>query len=162
MAGVWMVGQVPARLQGEEATFAFRNTFLDTLLFTDYKKGEATFRSDSITTLAIVKEVVTKEATARKIQIQIQASPSPRCVGHHLQSRLRGIPPTIAPVPAWPYPHPEFWRTCAISTGTGVAPIRGWHYTVSRLHIGQGRTLNNSACTPLSGVARSSTRVKVR
>jgi len=63
--------EVPARLQGEEASFVFRNTFLDTLLLADYKKGEAQFQSDSLTTLAIVKEVVTKEATARKIQIQI-------------------------------------------------------------------------------------------
>jgi len=70
----WVVAclpEVPARLQGESATFAFRNTFLDTVLHCAYKQGEAVFRSDSLTTLAIVKEVVTKEATARKIQIQV-------------------------------------------------------------------------------------------
>lgn len=69
----WVVAclpEVPARLQEEEASFAFRNTFLDTLLICAYKKGEATFHSDSLTTLAIVKEVVTKEATTRKIHIQ--------------------------------------------------------------------------------------------
>ena len=74
----WVVAclpEVPARLQGETASFAFRNTFLDTLLLTDYQKGKAEFRSDSLTTLAIVKEVVTKEATARKIQIQISVDP---------------------------------------------------------------------------------------
>ena len=72
----WVVAclpEVPARLQGEEASFAFRNTFLDTLLLCSYRRGEATFQSDSLTTLAIVKEVVTKEATARKIQIQVRA-----------------------------------------------------------------------------------------
>ena len=63
--------EVPARLPGEEASFIFRNAFLDTVLLCDYCKGEATFRSDSLTTLSIVKEVVTKEATSRKIQIQI-------------------------------------------------------------------------------------------
>jgi len=70
----WVVAclpEVPARLQEEEASFAFRNTFLDTLLLCTYRQGEATFRSDSLTTLAIVKEVVTKEATARKMQIQV-------------------------------------------------------------------------------------------
>jgi len=70
----WVVAclpEVPARLQNESATFAFRNTFLDTLLLCAYQGGEAVFRSDSLTTLAIVKEVVTKEATARKIQIQV-------------------------------------------------------------------------------------------
>lgn len=70
----WVVAclpEVPARLPGEEASFIFRNAFLDTVLLCDYCKGEATFRSDSLTTLSIVKEVVTKEATSRKIQIQI-------------------------------------------------------------------------------------------
>jgi len=67
--------EVPARLQGDQASFLFRNTFLDTLLFTDYKNGEAKFRSDSLTTLAIVKEVVTKGATERKIQIKIEVDP---------------------------------------------------------------------------------------
>ena len=76
---------MPARLQGEQASFVFRNTFLDTLLLTDYSKGEATFRSDSLTTLAIVKEVVTKEATARKIQIQISVDPKESTVTNLLR-----------------------------------------------------------------------------
>lgn len=70
----WVVAcipEVPARLHEDDAFFAFRNTFLDTLLLCTYSKGEATFRSDSLTTLAIVKEVLTKEATSRKIQIQV-------------------------------------------------------------------------------------------
>jgi len=70
----WVVAclpEVPARLQADDGSFAFRNTFLGTLLLCSYRKGEATFKSDSLTSLAIVKEVLTKEATARKIQIQI-------------------------------------------------------------------------------------------
>ena len=63
--------EVPASLPGEEASFMFRYAFLDKIIQADYRKGEATFRSDSLTSLSIVKEVVTKEATARKIQIQI-------------------------------------------------------------------------------------------
>ena len=70
----WVVAclpEVPAKLQVEEASFTFRNTFLETLLLCEYKQGHATFQSDSVTTLATIKEVLTKEATARKIQIQI-------------------------------------------------------------------------------------------
>lgn len=63
--------EVPARLTGDTGSVAFRSTFLGTLLLCDYAKGEATFRSDSLTTLSIVKEVVSKEATARKVHIQI-------------------------------------------------------------------------------------------
>ena len=84
--------EVPARLPGEEASFMFRNTFLETLLLADYRKGEATFRSDSLTTLSIVKEVVTKEATSRKIQIQITVDARDATVGNLLRKidpRLR-------------------------------------------------------------------------
>ena len=64
---------------------------LDTLLLADYLKGEATFRSDSLTTLSIVKEVVTKEATARKIQIQISVDPKEATV----TNLLRKIDPML-------------------------------------------------------------------
>ena len=67
--------EVPARLHQDDASFAFRNTFLGSILLCAYRKGDATFRSDSVTTLAIVKEVITKEATARKIQLQISVDP---------------------------------------------------------------------------------------
>jgi Bardet-Biedl syndrome 7 protein len=90
----WVVAclpEVPARLPGDDASFIFRNTFLDTLLLCDYCKGEATFRSDSLTTLSIVKEVVTKEATARKIQIQIAVDPKESTV----TSLLRKIDPIL-------------------------------------------------------------------
>ena len=39
---------MPARLQTEEAKFSFRNTFLGSLLLCEYRKGDATFRSDSV------------------------------------------------------------------------------------------------------------------
>jgi len=90
----WVVAtlpEVPQRLQEGEASFTFRNTFLDTLLLADYRKGEATFQSDSLTTLAIVKEVVTKEATARKVQIQINVETDESTV----TSFLRKIDPLL-------------------------------------------------------------------
>jgi len=83
--------EVPQRLQADEASFVFRNTFLDTLLLADYRKGEACFKSDSLTTLAIVKEVVTKEATARKIQIKIEVDPKESTV----TALLRKIDPLM-------------------------------------------------------------------
>ena len=57
--------EVPARLQDDEVSFAFRNTFLGTLLLAKYAKGEATFKSESLTTLAIVKEVRAKRLELR-------------------------------------------------------------------------------------------------
>lgn len=84
----WVIScmpEVPARLQAEEARFQFRNTFLGSLVLCEYRKGDATFRSDSVTSLAIVKEVMTKEATARKIQIQINVEIKDETVGDLLR-----------------------------------------------------------------------------
>ena len=84
----WVVAclpEVPAKLQVEEASFTFRNTFLETLLLCEYKQGHATFQSDSVTTLATIKEVLTKEATARKIQIQISVDVKDETVGDLLR-----------------------------------------------------------------------------
>lgn len=39
--------------------------------FCDHRKGKAVFKSDSMTAISIVKEVITKEATSKKVQINI-------------------------------------------------------------------------------------------
>lgn len=36
-----------------------------------FRKGEAIFRSDNISTISILKDVLTKEATKRKINLNI-------------------------------------------------------------------------------------------
>ncbi|KAK2188574.1 hypothetical protein NP493_128g04020 [Ridgeia piscesae] len=56
---------------GDSVTFNFMSTFLGTLLECKYKKGEATFRSDNISTISILKDVLTKEATKKKIRLEI-------------------------------------------------------------------------------------------
>ena len=56
---------------GDSVTFNFMSTFLGTLLECKYKKGEAVFRSDNISTISILKDVLTKEATKKKIRLDI-------------------------------------------------------------------------------------------
>lgn len=69
---------------GDCITFHFVSTFLDTQLECVYrtgfdsgsnakvtKKGEAIFRSDNISTISILKDVLTKEATKKKISLNI-------------------------------------------------------------------------------------------
>lgn len=63
--------EVPARVQGDEVRFTFRNVFLGNILLCTYRRGEATFQSDSVSAIAILKEVITKEATARKILVNL-------------------------------------------------------------------------------------------
>ena len=36
-----------------------------------FRKGEAIFRSDNVSTISILKDVLTKEATKRKINLNI-------------------------------------------------------------------------------------------
>jgi Bardet-Biedl syndrome 7 protein len=52
--------EVPERLQGTEARFFFRATFVPSILKCAYRKGEAVFSSDSLKTLAILKDYVTR------------------------------------------------------------------------------------------------------
>ncbi|KAF0696298.1 Aste57867_12931 [Aphanomyces stellatus] len=62
---------VPVRMQDDEGKLYFRNTFVGNLLVCEYRKGEARFFSSSVSTIAILKEVITKEATTRKITLNM-------------------------------------------------------------------------------------------
>lgn len=42
----------------EAVQYYFRSTFIQTMLVCDCRPGSATFRSDSITTISIIKEVL--------------------------------------------------------------------------------------------------------
>ena len=48
----------------DEMALAFRNVFLSSHLLVSYSKGSATFKSDSPSAIAILKEAVTANATA--------------------------------------------------------------------------------------------------
>ncbi|XP_072040568.1 BBSome complex member BBS7-like [Amphiura filiformis] len=64
--------EIPERTPpGDTINFHFLSTFLDTQLDCFYKQGEGTFRSDNISTISILKDVLTKEATKRKINLNI-------------------------------------------------------------------------------------------
>eukprot|EP00759_Apiculatamorpha_spiralis_P033810 PhF_6_TR35006/c0_g4_i1/m.50926/K16749/BBS7; Bardet-Biedl syndrome 7 protein len=63
--------EVPEAIQGDEVNLSFVSTFQQTILTCVYRKGEATFSSNNLTSLCILKEVATREATQRKIQIKI-------------------------------------------------------------------------------------------
>jgi Bardet-Biedl syndrome 7 protein len=68
--------EVPERVESaaDENVLKFRNLFVDTFLVCRYSKGEAEFRSDNISTIAVIKDFITKEATTRHIKIELQMS----------------------------------------------------------------------------------------
>nr|CAD7410633.1 unnamed protein product [Timema poppensis] len=70
---------------GEKATFIFVSTFLGTMLQCNYWKGEAEFRSDNISTISILKDILTKEATKKKIKLEILCAVNDDSIAHTLK-----------------------------------------------------------------------------
>ncbi|XP_048827150.1 Bardet-Biedl syndrome 7 protein [Brienomyrus brachyistius] len=83
---VFCLPEVPEKTPaGENTTFYFQNTFLGTQLETTYSKGEGHFKSDNISTISILKDVLTKEATKRKINLSISYNINEDSVNHTLR-----------------------------------------------------------------------------
>ncbi|ERE90914.1 putative Bardet-Biedl syndrome 7 protein like protein [Cricetulus griseus] len=83
---VFCLPEVPEKPPaGESATFYFQNTFLDTQLECVYRKGEGVFKSDNISTISILKDVLSKEATKRKINLNISYEINEVSVKHTLK-----------------------------------------------------------------------------
>nr|CAD7256790.1 unnamed protein product [Timema shepardi] len=94
---------------GEKATFIFVSTFLGTMLQCNYwyvtlcfffsisftlmifinllpcRKGEAEFRSDNISTISILKDILTKEATKKKIKLELLCAVNDDSIAHTLK-----------------------------------------------------------------------------
>lgn len=76
---------VPSRVTEDEVRMVFRNVFLGTQLSATYKKGEAVFLSDSVSTIAILKEVITKAATSRKVRVELSFEIKDETIPHFLR-----------------------------------------------------------------------------
>uniref|UniRef100_A0A182K4S1 RWD domain-containing protein n=1 Tax=Anopheles christyi TaxID=43041 RepID=A0A182K4S1_9DIPT len=74
----WMINSIPELpeklYESGNVVYTFRHVFIGTLLICEYGKGEATFRSDNITTISILKDFITKEATKKRIKLEISTS----------------------------------------------------------------------------------------
>lgn len=70
---------------GEQIRMTFSSTFLNTQLECCYSAGEATFTSDSISTISILKDVLSKEATNKKIKLEMSYDISDSSVPHVLE-----------------------------------------------------------------------------
>ncbi|XP_074849472.1 BBSome complex member BBS7 isoform X2 [Carettochelys insculpta] len=83
---VFCLPEVPEKAPvGDSVTFYFQNTFLDTQLESTYRKGEGFFKSDNISTISILKDVLSKEATKRKINLNISYDINEASVNHTLK-----------------------------------------------------------------------------
>ncbi|XP_029964352.1 BBSome complex member BBS7 isoform X2 [Salarias fasciatus] len=83
---VFCLPEVPEKTPaGDSITFYFHNTFLGTQLEATYCKGEGHFRSDNISTISILSDVLSKEATKKKINLNISYDISDDSVSHTLR-----------------------------------------------------------------------------
>jgi len=64
--------EVPKRIgETTETELYYKNTFTNSCLHCRYSKGVATFRSDCISTIAVIKDLVSMQATERKIHLNM-------------------------------------------------------------------------------------------
>lgn len=68
---VLCVNELPSRPTDDEMVIAYKSTFVGTFLHGKYAKGYASFRSDSISTISVLKDLITREATAKKINVSV-------------------------------------------------------------------------------------------
>ncbi|MBN3296985.1 BBS7 protein, partial [Amia calva] len=83
---VFCLPDVPEKTPaGDSVTFYFQNTFLSTQLECTYSKGQGNFKSDNISTISILKDVLSKEATKRKMNLNISYDINEDSVNHTLK-----------------------------------------------------------------------------
>ena len=68
----------------DQANLYFRNAFVGSHLACSYEDGEAKFRSDSVTTITILKQVITDRATSLNQNVQVSTDIHPKSVEHFL------------------------------------------------------------------------------
>ncbi|XP_077557908.1 BBSome complex member BBS7-like isoform X1 [Haemaphysalis longicornis] len=85
----WLVLSLPEVSQRppatDSATLYFVSTFLGTVLSCSYRRGEAIFKSDNISTISILKDVLTKQATRKKISLDISCDINDDSIAHTLK-----------------------------------------------------------------------------
>lgn len=75
---------IPERFSGSEVLYVMKNTFVGSLLYVRVAQGEIELHSHNVTALTILKEVIMKQATARKIQLRLQSDPKNDSIAHIL------------------------------------------------------------------------------
>lgn len=79
------VNELPSRPTDDEMVICYRSTFVGTQLYGRYSKGTAIFRSDSITTISVLKDIISKEATGKKIQVSMNVDVKEETFAHFLE-----------------------------------------------------------------------------
>ncbi|XP_026282098.1 Bardet-Biedl syndrome 7 protein homolog [Frankliniella occidentalis] len=84
----WLAACLPdlsEKPPAEPTTLCFQNACMSTMLICSYGKGEAEFRSDNVSTISIIKDVLSKMATGRSIHLDISCVVNPDSGPHALR-----------------------------------------------------------------------------
>ncbi|CAF0705971.1 unnamed protein product [Brachionus calyciflorus] len=82
----YCIPEIPEKVPAEnEITFYFLNTFLGTQLEINYKQNEATFKSENVSTISILKDVLSKKATDKKVVLNIDLETTPESTTYTLK-----------------------------------------------------------------------------
>ncbi|KAF5285041.1 hypothetical protein FQR65_LT02353 [Abscondita terminalis] len=80
------IPEVPEKPMFTEATVLyFESTFLGSLLECNFQKGDGKFTSDNISSISVIREFLTKEATKKKIKVEVSVNVNDDTINHILQ-----------------------------------------------------------------------------
>lgn len=81
------IPEIPEKLGGanEPNEFYFKNVLIGSLLECKFSKGQANFKSDNLTTISILKDFLTKEATKKRIKLEISPEINNASIPHILK-----------------------------------------------------------------------------
>lgn len=80
--------EIPERITSSSASqlaFSFMSTFTDTILTCTCNKGSLTFLADNVSTISILKDFITREATKKLIPLEMSLNINELSIGHTLR-----------------------------------------------------------------------------
>jgi Bardet-Biedl syndrome 7 protein len=83
------IPEIPERItnsdSSQQITYNYISSFTETILICSCSKGLMTFQSDNISTISILKDFITREATKRSTAIEMSIDVNEASVGHTLK-----------------------------------------------------------------------------
>eukprot|EP00357_Protocruzia_adherens_P027219 CAMPEP_0115022488 /NCGR_PEP_ID=MMETSP0216-20121206/31590_1 /TAXON_ID=223996 /ORGANISM="Protocruzia adherens, Strain Boccale" /LENGTH=658 /DNA_ID=CAMNT_0002395201 /DNA_START=192 /DNA_END=2168 /DNA_ORIENTATION=+ len=64
----------PKVSETDETSMQFKSTYVGSVLFITYQRGMAVFRSDSVSTIMIIKDIISQDSTNKKVHLDISST----------------------------------------------------------------------------------------
>lgn len=77
--------QMPPNLSGSSISFHFKSTLYPTFVSCNIRKGKLLFESDSVSSISILKDFITRDATTKSIPVHVESTLSVQSVSRVLK-----------------------------------------------------------------------------